>query len=627
MEQYLIICLREYLISWRIYLTSCWIVYIRLVVEEEGRRQPKPRTSPKDERFMQEIRPYGDWEYTQNTTRIYPQKTHYYTRTMLFLDFAKTCREIEKISSRLAMTDLLAEVFPQIADDELAIFVRFARGKLFPDWSAEKLNFGPSLLYEALAYVIGKKREDVVRAINSAGDAGEVVEELLNKKQQTTFFTEDLELADVYARFMQMAKSSGKKSQQERLRSAQYLLSNASPLEGRYLARLMLEEMRVGVGEGVVKDAIAKAFGVPQEIVEHAHQALNDLGEVALLAKTNPARLAEVTITPFKPVKMMLAQAGSISGMVETHGTLAAENKYDGSRFQFHKVGNKCAIYSRRLEEMTASLPDVVEQLKNATTHDVIIDGEVIAILNGKPMPFQTVLRRIRRKHGVEEATEEIELRPCVFDILVCDGKTLIDLPLKERRAVLEEVMTDFVAPQLVSGSAEEIERYYHEALDAGNEGIMLKVLDAPYLPGNRGKLWIKIKPEVDTIDLAVTGAEWGEGKRAKVFGSFVLACQDESGNLLEISRVATGIDDAMLSHLYELFKDRIIAEKGKSVTFEPDVIFEVGYAELQKSTNYEAGYALRFPRFVRLRDDKDVSEIETMESLARRYSLQNKEE
>ena len=627
MEQYLLICLREYLISWRIYLTSCWIVYIRLVVEEEGRRQPKPRTSPKDERFMQEIRPYGDWEYTQNTTRIYPQKTHYYTQTMLFLDFAKTCREIEKISSRLAMTDLLAEVFPQIADDELSIFVRFARGKLFPDWSAEKLNFGPSLLYEALAYVIGKKREDVVRAINSSGDAGEVVEELLNKKQQTTFFTEDLELADVYARFMQMAKSSGKKSQQERLRSAQYLLSNASPLEGRYLARLMLEEMRIGVGEGVVKDAIAKAFDVPQEIVEHAHQALNDLGEVALLAKTNPARLAEVTITPFKPVKMMLAQAGSISGMVETHGQLAAENKYDGSRFQFHKVGNKCAIYSRRLEEMTASLPDVVEQLRNATTHDVIIDGEVIAILNGKPMPFQTVLRRIRRKHGVEEAKEEIELRPCVFDILVCDGKTLIDLPLKERRAVLEEVMTDFVAPQLVSGSAEEIERYYHEALDAGNEGIMLKVLDAPYLPGNRGKLWIKIKPEVDTIDLAVTGAEWGEGKRAKVFGSFVLACQDESGNLLEISRVATGIDDAMLSHLYELFKDRIIAEKGKSVTFEPDVIFEVGYAELQKSTNYEAGYALRFPRFVRLRDDKDISEIETMESLARRYSLQNKEE
>lgn len=546
---------------------------------------------------------------------------------MFFLDFAKTCREIENIPSRLAMTNLLAEAFPTIEDDELSIFVRFIRGKMFPDWSSEKLNFGPALLYESLRDVIGQKREFVISAINNSGDIGAVTEELLQTYKQPTLFSEDLELVGVYESFMQMAKSSGKKAQKERSEIAKGLLYNASPLEGRYLARLMLEEMRIGVGEGVVKDAIAKAFGVPQEIVEHAHQALNDLGEVALLAKTNPARLAEVTITPFKPVKMMLAQAGSISGMVDTHGTLAAENKYDGSRFQFHKVGNKCAIYSRRLEEMTASLPDVVEQLKNATTHDVIIDGEVIAILNGKPMPFQTVLRRIRRKHGVEEAKEEIELRPCVFDILVCDGKTLIDLPLKERRAVLEEVMTDFVAPQLVSSSAEEIETYYHAALDAGNEGIMLKVIDAPYLPGNRGKLWIKIKPEVDTIDLAVTGAEWGEGKRAKVFGSFVLACQDESGNLLEISRVATGIDDAMLAHLYELFKDKIIAEKGKSVTFEPDVIFEVGYAELQKSTNYEAGYALRFPRFVRLRDDKDISEIETMESLARRYSLQNKEE
>ncbi len=546
---------------------------------------------------------------------------------MRFLDFATTCSEIEKISSRLAMTDLLAQVFPTIADDELSIFVRFARGKLFPDWSAEKLNFGPSLLYEALAYVIGKKRDYVVAAINSSGDAGSVVEELLEKREQTTFFSEELELADVYQRFMQMAKSSGRKSQQERLRSAQYLLSNASPLEGRYLARLMLEEMRIGVGEGVVKDAIAKAFDIPAETVEHAHQALNDLGEVALLAKTNSERLAEVTITPFKPVKMMLAQAGSISSMVETHGRLAAENKYDGSRFQFHKQGDRCAIYSRRLEEMTASLPDVVSQLKAATTHDVIIDGEVIAILNGKPMPFQTVLRRIRRKHGVEEAQEEIELRPCVFDILVCDGETLIDLPFSKRREILESVMTDFVAPQLVSDSAEEIEAYYHAALDAGNEGIMLKVIDSPYLPGNRGKHWIKIKPEVDTIDLVVTGAEWGEGKRAKVFGSFVLACQDESGELLEISRVATGIDDAMLAHLYELFKERIISEKGKSVTFEPDVIFEVGYAELQRSTNYAAGYALRFPRFVRLRDDKDVSEIETMESLSRRYSMQNKEE
>lgn len=543
---------------------------------------------------------------------------------MKFYEFAQTCKEIEDTSSRLAMTDLLADVFSKTQEDELSIFVRFARGKLFPDWSSEKLGFGPALLYDALAYVIGKKKEFVVSAINSSGDVGAVAEELLEKREQMTFFSEELELIDVFDRFIAMAKASGRKSQQERLRSAQYLLSNASPLEGRYLARLMLEEMRIGVGEGVVKDAVSKAFEIPGEVVEHAHQALNDLGEVALLAKTDPDKLSQVTLTPFRPVKMMLARQGSIAEMIETHGVIAAENKYDGSRFQFHKVGDRCAIYSRRLEDMTKSLPDVVEKLSKAAKCDLIIDGEVIAILDGKPMPFQTVLRRIRRKHDIESAVEKIEMTPRVFDILVCNGETVIDLPFSKRRELLESSLSDYVAPQILSDDKDEIESYYNKALDDGNEGIMLKVTDAPYIPGNRGKLWVKIKPEVDTIDLAVVGAEWGEGKRAKMFGSFLLACRDENDELLEISRVATGIDDAMLSGLYDLFKDKVVSEHGRTVMFEPDVVFEVGYAELQKSTNYPAGYALRFPRFVRLRDDKDVSEIESLESIVKRYGVQS---
>lgn len=544
---------------------------------------------------------------------------------MLFREFAQICDTIENISSRLAMTDVLAGIFPTLSEEELPIFVRFMRGHLFPDWSTEKLGFGPGLLYEAVAYVIGKKREYVISEINNSGDSGKVIEELLAKREQMVFFSENLELTDVYYRFLSMAKSSGRKSQQERMRTAQYLLSNATPVEGRYLSRLMLEEMRIGVGEGVVREAVAKGFDIPKEIIEHAQQALNDLGEVALLAKQNPSGLSEVQITPFRPVKMMLAQAGSITGMIKSHGKVAAENKYDGSRFQFHKANGRSAIYSRKLEEMTNSLPDVVRLLDAATDHDVIIDGEVIAIKDGRPMPFQTVLRRIRRKHGVDEAADAISMQPRVFDILVCDGETLIDTPFSGRREKLLEVMKDYVAPEIVSDSPEEIEAYYHAALDNGNEGIMLKVLDSPYLPGNRGKHWIKIKPEVDTIDLAVTGAEWGEGKRARVFGSFLLACQDENGELLEISRVATGIDDAMLAVLYDLFIEKIIAEHGKTVVFEPEVVFEVGYAELQKSVNYEAGYALRFPRFIRLRDDKDSSDIETLDSLTRRYSLQNK--
>ena len=319
---------------------------------------------------------------------------------------------------------------------------------------------------------------------------------------------------------------------------------------------------------------------------------------------------------------MMLAQQGAIADMITAHGQVAAEFKYDGSRFQFHKKGNWARMYSRRLEAVTGALPDVIEQLLGATDHDVILDGEVIAIKDGKPMPFQSVLRRFRRRHDVAEATAAIELVPNVFDILWLDGETVIDLPLTERRKKLESAIKMFIAPQVVSSDPVVIEKTYTDAIAAGHEGIMIKVPASPYSPGQRGKNWIKIKPEVDTLDLAVIGAEWGEGKRAHAFGSFLVACQNE-GKLIPLSRVATGFSDEQLAEVYEILKDTVIAKSGKEVTFEPLLVFEVGYAELQASTNYEGGFALRFPRFIQIRDDKDISDIETLESIRNRYSRQ----
>ena len=541
---------------------------------------------------------------------------------MLFMEFSRTCEKLEGISGRLEMIDIISRVLPDLSDEELPVFVRFVMGRIFPDWSSRKLGIGPNLLYEAIGYVAGMKKEQVVEKINRTGDVGQAVEELLSLKSQTTFFHEDLDIVRVYHELISIAEEEGKKSQREKLLAVRRLLGNAHPLEGRYLARIMLEELRIGVGEGSVREAIAKAFSVDPALVEHAMQALNDIGEVARLAKNGPAALKEVRITIFHPVRMMLAQQGTIADMIKEHGEIAAEYKYDGSRFQFHKKGNWARLYSRRLEDVTGALPDVIQQLMGATDHDVILDGEVIAIKGGRPMPFQSVLRRFRRRHDIAEAQEVVEMVPNVFDILYLDGETLIDLPFHERRKKLEEVVKMYIAPQVVSSDAGEIEKTYDAALAAGHEGIMIKVPLSPYSPGQRGKNWIKIKPEVDTLDLAVIGAEWGEGKRAHFFGSFLLACQDQ-GKLVPLSRVATGFSDEQLAEVYDLLKDSVISEAGKEVSFEPSLVFEVGYAELQVSPTYEGGFALRFPRFIRIRDDKDITDVETIAGIRDRYRRQ----
>ena len=546
------------------------------------------------------------------------------TTIMLFKDFSQTCEQLEGTSGRLDMIDIISRVLPTLSSEELPVFVRFVMGRIFPDWSSKKLGIGPNLLYEAIGYVAGMKKEQVIEKINTTGDAGRAVEELLSIKSQTTFFHEDLDLVRVYTELIAIAEFEGKKSQREKLLAVRRLLGNAHPLEGKYLARIMLEELRIGVGEGSVRDAIARAFEVDSALVEHAMQALNDAGEVARLARMGPDALRDVRITLFHPVRMMLAQQGTIPDMIKEHGQIAAEFKYDGSRFQFHKKGNWARLYSRRLEDVTAALPDVIEKLITSTTHDVILDGEVIAMKDGKPMPFQSVLRRFRRRHDIAEAQDAIDMVPNVFDILYLDGETLIDLPFEKRRERLVAVVNGYIAPQVVSSETAKIEQVYKEALEAGHEGIMIKVPASPYTPGQRGKNWIKIKPDVDTLDLAVIGGEWGEGKRAHVFGSFLVACQDQ-GKLIALSRVATGFSDEQLAEVYDLLKDRVIQKSGKEVSFEPGLVFEVGYAELQVSPTYEGGFALRFPRFIRIRDDKDITDVETLESIRERYQRQAK--
>ncbi len=342
---------------------------------------------------------------------------------MLFSEFSRCCEEIERLSGRLEMIDVISKVLPGLSPEELPIFVRFIMGRIFPDWSSQKLGIGPNLLFESVGYVVGIKKDSVIQRINKQGDVGKAVEELLSKKSQVSLSSHDLEIVDIYNKLISIAARGGATSQKEKMRMVKLLLGDASPLESRYLVRIMLEELRIGVGEGTVREAIAKAFSVDPGLVEHAMQAINDIGEVARLAKKGPDALREVHITLFHPVRMMLAQQGTIAGMVEEHGEVTVEFKYDGSRFQFHKEGEKAMMYSRRLEDVSTALPDVIDFLQAATAHDVILDGEVIAIKDGRPMPFQSVLRRFRRRHDIAGALEEIKMVPNVFDILFLDGQ------------------------------------------------------------------------------------------------------------------------------------------------------------------------------------------------------------
>nr|QNO41893.1 DNA ligase [Methanosarcinales archaeon ANME-2c ERB4] len=577
-----------------------------------------------------------------------------------FKEFTDVCEEIEGISSSLEITTVVSSLLQRISessdpDAELSIISRFVMGKVFPDWSAVELGVGPSLLYESISRTAGVPVKQIKQLIRETGDVGEAARVALEKgaagsagarATQTTFldFTDvgagrddgesgggdgcsgkgngadgHLTIVEVFDRMLSIAQASGKGSQQIKIKNLQYLFGTASPTESRYIARIVLEELRIGVGEGLVRNAIAQAFGEDAGAVERSYMLINDLGEVAVTALHHD--LEQVSIRIGRPIKPMLAQIGSFDDVT---GLYAAEWKFDGARVQIHKNGDNIRIFSRRLENVTKSLPDVVNMIKSqVTANQAILDGEVVATgPAGKPLAFQEIMRRFRRKYKVSAMAEKVPLHLNLFDIMYLDGDALIDEPLHIRRKQLESVVRPHdgsarisVAEQVVTNDPEVAHAVYQAALDAGHEGIMLKNPDSAYSPGKRGKNWLKIKPIMETLDLVVVGANWGEGRRANLIGSYMLACYDpDTAEFLEIGRVGTGITDEQLAELTELFSQYIISEDGGAIELKPAVVFEIAYEEIQRSTHYASGYALRFPRLVRVRFDKTPEDADNVE-------------
>ncbi|HOI21399.1 MAG TPA: ATP-dependent DNA ligase [Methanothrix soehngenii] len=546
-----------------------------------------------------------------------------------FLSFAELCQRVEGVSGSLEKIDLVAAFLKNLDDDDLAVASGFIMGDLFSPSMDLVMGVGPSILYEAMARACGCSTERISDMLRATGDPGLVASAAVDKKKPIGFAAfikdEPLSIKEVYQRLVAVARASGKGSQDAKVKNLQYLFSQATPLEAQYIARLAIEDMRIGIGEGGVRDAIAQAFSQDASKVERAYNLTNDIGLVAVNARKGT--LADLNVLINHPIKMMLAQVGEgISASMQELGSAAIEWKYDGARVQIHKDGKRVRIFSRRLEDVTRSLPEIVRLAQEVRADKAILDGEVVAIgKDSRPLAFQEILKRFRRKYNVEKQAKETPLHLFLFDLIYLDGQSTVDLPLTRRRELLEGIADpSILADQVISDSVQKAEEIYHQALEKGHEGLILKNSMSVYAPGKRGKNWLKIKPVMETLDLAVIGAKWGEGRRASFLGSYRLACLDEAtSKLLDIGWVATGLTDEALAELTELFRELILVQNGMEVELKPAVIFEVAYEEIQKSQSYSSGYALRFPRLVRVRDDKSLEEADSLERVESLYRVQ----
>jgi DNA ligase-1 len=558
-----------------------------------------------------------------------------------FKEFCRICKVIEETAGSLDMTALVSELFSLVTSEELPVVTHFIMGEVFPAWSDEEVGLGTGLLLNALSKSSGLSVKEIKDIVRETGDIGKTTVKALGKvsKGQATFSSfldspVELSIMEVFERFKDISRATGKGSQTSRIKHLQYLFNSASAEEVGYISRLAIEDMRIGVGEGIVRDAIAKAFDVPVASVERGYMLTNDMGLVAVTAKEGgDEALLNLGLQVGRPIKLMLAQiTPDIETAIKDLGVVAAEWKFDGARVQIHKTGDEVTLYSRRLENITNSLPDIVAAVKKAVKADsAILDGEAVAIdEDGRPKPFQEILKRFRRKYDVQNKARHIPLNLNLFDIMYLNSESLIELPLQKRRELLVSCIENSdlirVDSQLITSDLSQINSMYEQALQAGHEGIMIKNPGSLYLPGKRGKNWLKKKPVMETLDLVVIGAEWGYGRRTSFLGSYALACHDpDTGRFLPVGKVATGISDEQLAELTELFREHIISESGTIVEIRPHVLFEVAFEEIQKSTNYESGYALRFPRLVRVRDDKSIEEVDTLERLEDMYRTQRK--
>ncbi|OPY22787.1 MAG: DNA ligase [Methanobacterium sp. PtaU1.Bin242] len=547
---------------------------------------------------------------------------------MKYEELVELYEAMDSTTKRLEKTSLLADFLKMVGDQDpkiLAVVTLLSLGRIFPTWSEEELGIGSKLLMKAISLVVGVGVDEVEDQMRDSGDIGAAAQELFKRKVQSTLFRRSLTISKVHQNLVKIADISGGRSQYKKMEILRELLSSASPQEAKYITRTVLEELRVGVGEGTLKDAISQAFIIPKEVVERSLMLTNDLGLVAEVAREEgTAGLQKLTLKPGKPVKPMLAQLSpNYRTTIQEMGYALCETKYDGVRVQIHGEGDEINIFTRRLENISQAIPEITEYIKKAIKpSDFIVEGEIIVTQEGKPISFQYILQRVRRKYEIDRLREEIPLTLYLFDVLYYNQPTL-DEPFKDRRRLLEEIVQVIPGKLELSKQVkatpetpEEALDLFNKSIEEGHEGIMLKDPYAPYTPGLRGKKMLKWKATPETLDLVVVGGTYGTGKRAHVIGSFLLALQDENNQLKTLAHVATGLDDKTLLELKEMSEPLITLKEGRRVEMVPSIIMEVAFSEIVKSPEYESGYSLRFPVVKRIRTDLSIEDIDTVERI-----------
>ncbi len=510
------------------------------------------------------------------------------------------CRELEATTKRLEKRALLAAFLRDLPPEEVPAAILQIIGRPLPEPEGRALGVGWAALSKAV------RREG----------------------KQTSLVEAPLTILEVQDTLTRLADLTGPGSVAAKRRVLESLLGRASPEEGDALLRLLFEGMRHGVVEGVMLEALADASGADVALVRRANMLLGDIGEVGRLALTEgEAGLAAVGVQLFTPIKPMLAEmAEDLEGALAEHeGRVALEYKLDGARIQIHRDGRETRIFSRRLTEVTASLPDIVEVAQGLDVDSALVEGEVVAVdAEGRPLPLQDLMRRFRRVHDVEGLVKSIPLELYLFDLIYLNGKTLLEEPYEARWAALERVAPpELITPRLVMPDAAAADAFLEAAMEAGHEGLMAKALDGRYAAGKRGKRWLKVKPS-ETLDCVIVAAEWGSGRRRGWLSNYHLAVYDAaSDDFAMIGKTFKGLTDEEFREITGRLQALKTEDERWGVRVRPEVVVEVTYNEIQRSPHYASGYALRFARITRFREDKGPREADTYERLEALYHKQ----